>query len=62
MSAMARILGPVTGIALIKTDPRYPYWSAAATMLLCLILIATLRHKQFAPAADDSATAQPPTV
>ena len=42
MSAMARILGPVTGIALIKSDPRYPYWTAAATMLVGFALVATV--------------------
>lgn len=50
MSAMARIMGPVTGVALIKSDLRYPYWSAAATMLLSLALVASLR-----PAAAKSA-------
>ncbi len=41
MSALARILGPVAGIALIKSDPRYPYWSAAVTMLVGTALVAT---------------------
>lgn len=41
MSALARILGPVAGVALIKSDPRYPYWSAAATMFVGLALVAT---------------------
>lgn len=40
MSALARILGPVAGIALIKSNPQYPYWCAAATMLLGTLLVA----------------------
>jgi MFS family permease len=46
MSAMARILGPVTGVALIKSDPRWPYWSAAATMVLGVLLVASLRGSE----------------
>ena len=42
MSAMARILGPVAGIALVKSDPRYPFWSAAATMVVGVLLVASV--------------------
>ncbi|MCA9055670.1 MAG: MFS transporter, partial [Planctomycetaceae bacterium] len=42
MSAMARILGPVVGIALVKTDPRYPFWSAALTMVLGILLVLSV--------------------
>ncbi|MFV0445020.1 MAG: MFS transporter [Planctomycetaceae bacterium] len=42
MSALARIAGPVAGIALIKSDPRYPYWSSAATMVVGLLLVLTV--------------------
>jgi DHA1 family tetracycline resistance protein-like MFS transporter len=52
MSAMARILGPVTGIALIKSDVRFPYWSAAATMVLGMILMALIREESPADAAN----------
>ncbi len=45
MSAMARILGPVAGIVLVKTDPRYPYWAAAGVMLLGLALVLALRQR-----------------
>lgn len=54
MSAMARILGPVVGIVLIKSDPRYPYWSAAATMLLGFALVASVRR----PAAESGEGSQ----
>ncbi|MEZ6066562.1 MAG: hypothetical protein R3B90_12835 [Planctomycetaceae bacterium] len=43
MSAMARIAGPVVGIPLVKLDPRYPYWSAAAVMLLGIVLVSAMR-------------------
>jgi MFS family permease len=44
MSAMARILGPVAGIALIKSDPRYPYWSSAAIMVVGIVLVSLLHR------------------
>ena len=46
MSSLARILGPVAGMALFSSDHvEYPYWAAGALMLVGLALVATLKGK-----------------
>lgn len=49
MSAMARILGPALGIPLIKVHAQYPYWSAAAFMLVGLLLVARVTRTPSEP-------------
>ena len=38
-TSLARILGPVFGLRLFKQSPAYPYYGAAALMVLALLLI-----------------------
>jgi DHA1 family tetracycline resistance protein-like MFS transporter len=56
MSALARILGPVVGIVLIKSDARYPYWTAAAVMVLGVLMVLALGER---PAGGESSVAVP---
>jgi len=57
MSALARILGPLTGIVLMKKlSPQAPYWCAAATMGLGIALVALAARRPAGPAAT---TAEP---
>lgn len=39
VSALARIVGPVVGIRLFKSQAAYPYWTAMALMLLAVVLV-----------------------
>jgi MFS family permease len=50
-SSLARILGPVSGLALFHRSADWPYWAAAAVMALglLLIVIAARTGKDFEP-------------
>lgn len=50
MSALARILGPMTGLSLLKFDAALPYWVGAALMGVSVLMIATLRGAVMATA------------
>ncbi|MEX0865804.1 MAG: MFS transporter [Pirellulales bacterium] len=39
VSALARIVGPVVGIRLFKSEAAYPYWTAMGLMLLAVVLV-----------------------
>jgi MFS family permease len=53
VSALARILGPMTGIPLFKLGASLPFWTASGLMAvgLVLVLVAARRGHDFAPAA-----------
>ena len=42
MSAIARILGPLLGMYLLKYSYAHPYWSGGALMVVGLLLVMTL--------------------
>lgn len=55
MSAMARILGPLTGVILFHEGrtPTWPYWFGSGLMVLGVLAVAALRTAGYRP---DSAT------
>jgi MFS family permease len=44
MSSMARILGPVVGMILLKLGIALPYWLAAVLMLIGVFMVLGLRN------------------
>lgn len=50
MSALARIAGPLAGVAAFKSDARYPYWSAATFLMIGLAVLLVSRTQP--PAID----------
>ncbi len=58
LSALARILGPLIGMALFYTHPIYPYYAGAAVLLVGFVLIWRLRAGEPVDAADITADEQ----
>lgn len=58
LSALARIIGPVIGVPLIKQDVDWPYEAAAAMMSVgfVLLLVAARRGRDFAVPTDAQVT------
>lgn len=56
ISALARILGPVTGLPLQGVSAATPYWVAGGLMALSILLVFTLREPAAPPADRETPT------